>query len=554
MENDRRTLRVGLLLNDLSLQRWQADCLGHLLAVPGVELVVRVMKAPVAVPKPAWHTRLLRYPWKIALYLHYRRRHFHPAAMERVQPDPAIIGIPELFCATERRGHAEYFSEQDLEKVRQFRPDVLLRFGFNILRGGLLDLPTYGVWSFHHGDEQRYRGGPVGFWELANDEPMIGAILQRLTDKLDAGIVLKKGWFRTVPVSLERTVDQVLGHAAVWPAQVMRAILDGEVPPNGSATTSAPILKYPGNATLIRSLLHMWRKRWALRSDHGRSREEWNIGVLYQPVKNLLDEVHNLNVRWLPAPAPGSSRSQPFGILDEQDQLILLYRKQDHRTGPSGIHRLRPKRDNTLKRSRNVLSSRSDLAYPFIIRSGERTYVVPDGGPEGRVDLYQSDDLLGTLDHVTTLLDVPLVAPTLVKHDGLWWLFGTLPPLSDTELFLYHSEMLEGPYTPHPMNPVKVDVRSARPAGTFFMHEGVLYRPAQDNSGAPGGRIALNRVVRLDTRGFREEVVKFIGPFPGTAWNKGTGTLAAVGNVTLVDGMRVVQAAKGKVRKHGHRS
>ena len=91
---------------------------------------------------------------------------------------------------------------------------------------------------------------------------------------------------------------------------------------------------------------------------------------------------------------------------------------------------------------------------------------------------------------------------------------------------------------PHALNPVKMDVRSARPAGTPFIHKGVLYRPAQDCSNAYGGRIAINRVNRLTATEFDEETVKFIEPFIDGPFPDGIHTLSAVGDITLVDGKR----------------
>lgn len=65
--------------------------------------------------------------------------------------------------------------------------DVLVRFGFGIVRGAVLDAPRFGVLSYHHGDVRRYRGRPAVFWEFMNDEPQVGVTLQRLTDDLDGG-------------------------------------------------------------------------------------------------------------------------------------------------------------------------------------------------------------------------------------------------------------------------------------------------------------------------------------------------------------------------------
>ena len=47
--------------------------------------------------------------------------------------------------------------------------------------------------SFHHGDNRVNRGGPSGFWEVLNDIPSSGFIIQKLTEELDGGEVLLRG-------------------------------------------------------------------------------------------------------------------------------------------------------------------------------------------------------------------------------------------------------------------------------------------------------------------------------------------------------------------------
>ena len=70
------------------------------------------------------------------------------------------------------------------------------------------------------------------------------------------------------------------------------------------------------------------------------------------------------------------------------------------------------------------------------------------------------------------------------------------------------------------------------------MHEGVLYRPAQDCSTTYGRRIVVNRVLELTPEQFREETAAAFepdktGPFPA-----GLHTLSAVADYTLIDGKR----------------
>ncbi len=95
------------------------------------------------------------------------------------------------------RGAVHSFPSDAIEHIRARKLDVLIRFGFNILRGEILQAARYGVWSYHHGDNEFYRGGPPCFWEMVEGNPVTGAMLQVLTEELDAGKVLYKGMFAT---------------------------------------------------------------------------------------------------------------------------------------------------------------------------------------------------------------------------------------------------------------------------------------------------------------------------------------------------------------------
>src|SRR5439155_21984126 len=96
-----------------------------------------------------------------------------------------------------------------------------------------------------------------------------------------------------------------------------------------------------------------------------------------------------------------------------------------------------------------------------------------------------------------TLLDgVAAADPTLFRWEGRYWLAYTDVDRGPFDnLCLSYAERLQGPWHPHANNPVKVDHGSARPGGTPFLHEGRLYRPAQDCRLTYGRAVALNRIV-----------------------------------------------------------
>jgi len=107
------------------------------------------------------------------------------------------------------------------------------------------------------------------------------------------------------------------------------------------------------------------------------------------------------------------------------------------------------------------------------------------------------------------------VDPTLLRHNGRLWLFANVVSRGRTaqdELFLFSAESLDGPWSPHPMNPIVSDVRAARPAGRVFTRDGHLIRPSQDSSHGYGDAITLNRIEELTVASYREAPVGRIDP------------------------------------------
>ncbi|NKB64546.1 MAG: hypothetical protein GKR95_21300 [Gammaproteobacteria bacterium] len=95
-----------------------------------------------------------------------------------------------------RKGFCHYFSDQDLQTINECNLDVLIRFGFSIIRGDIHKTARHGVWSFHHGDNRFYRGGPPGVWELIKGKPEISVTLQQLNDVLDCGRTIARSTHR----------------------------------------------------------------------------------------------------------------------------------------------------------------------------------------------------------------------------------------------------------------------------------------------------------------------------------------------------------------------
>ena len=217
-------LRLGLLVPGLRLARWQRSVLEQLVAGGDAELVVVVEEETAATRRRGPLDR--RFLWRLYNNVWVRRRAASIAQGRLLRPArrAADVAVTTRTCGR----YAQHFPPTAIERLaRTTSLDVLLRFGFGILGGEVLDVARHGIWSFHHDDERVIRGGPPSFWEVADGHATTGVLLQRLTERLDAGIPLGRATFRTVGHSYPRNRDRAALGAAVLVARAARAVRHG---------------------------------------------------------------------------------------------------------------------------------------------------------------------------------------------------------------------------------------------------------------------------------------------------------------------------------------
>ncbi|MBS1689419.1 MAG: hypothetical protein JSS96_11890, partial [Bacteroidetes bacterium] len=103
---------------------------------------------------------------------------------------PILNAVPIINAAAIQKKFSDRLEDADINKIKQYDIDVFLRIGFRILKGDILSVAKYGVWSYHHGDNKVNRGMPAGTWEFLEKWPATGSILQILSEELDGGELL----------------------------------------------------------------------------------------------------------------------------------------------------------------------------------------------------------------------------------------------------------------------------------------------------------------------------------------------------------------------------
>ncbi len=105
----------------------------------------------------------------------------------------------------------EPYSEEVANKLKSLLPEALVMLGgFGIVKEPLIHLAPQGILSYHHGNMRKYRGQPVGFWELYHGEKEMGVTVQRLSAGLDRGTPIVE---MTIPIEKGDTVATLRSRA-----------------------------------------------------------------------------------------------------------------------------------------------------------------------------------------------------------------------------------------------------------------------------------------------------------------------------------------------------
>jgi hypothetical protein len=235
--------------------------------------------------------------------------------------------------------------------------------------------------------------------------------------------------------------------------------------------------------------------------------KKWIIGLCEGDINEIIrNKNFNLNINWLLRKPYDRFFGDPFPIQSENGDIRILLEEYEYKEDYGKISLLTF--DSRLKeiKHKTLLDTKSHLSYPFVFNENNRTYIFPESRQAGKLTCYEYNSRDETMSFVKDILDYPLLDSTILKHNGKYWIFGTISENDkDYILLVFFSDNLMGPYIPHKSNPVKRGLDGTRSAGGFFEVDGEIYRPTQNCSEDYGMSIAINKVTEISENRFAEE-------------------------------------------------
>ncbi|BDE06288.1 hypothetical protein WPS_15640 [Vulcanimicrobium alpinum] len=479
------TARLGVVAGDL-VYAWQRDALDRLRA-NGAAIVARFAarkdEGPAPLPPPA-----ARLASGIA------------AAFAPVRWDAPPIVSPE------RAAHLDAV----LIFAQAAVPEFLLR-------------ARWGMW------EVVLPGDPPAFDLVERGAPVAEVRVERVgaserTVITTAATLVDRTSYRS---TLRRVVDLAVSLPADAVRRSRAAVAEQRLAP--PAPNAARISARRAALLSIRCALRRGRHAVVRRLVHDR----WRLGVLRTDPAAIVSGTA-AQISWLDLPR-GHFWADPFPFASG-GRFEVLCEGYDYGRDRGYLARVPLEGGRVCGPPRDLARLDHHLSYPYVVEDGTSRYVMPEQSQARRVALYEVTSA-GLREARVLIEGVAAVDPTLLRRDDRWWLFITDDAVDNNgELLLFHAATLDGPWDAHPLNPIVRDVRCARPAGTPFVIDGVLYRPAQDCSDDYGARVAIARVDVLTPSAYRETVVAHVAPPAHGRGRHGLHTFALRDGLCVVDG------------------
>jgi hypothetical protein len=514
-------IKVGILVNaNLKLSEWLFNTIKSLID-DHVVIVEALIINENSSNKPSVGERIKSLPytalWKIDNFIFARKSSCFKLHDAKLLLDKGGVAIK---AGVNRKGIYEELNDETIEKVKDLQLDIILRGGFRILKGAILtDCSKFGVWSFHHGDNKKYRGMPAAFWEVYLNDDTISAILQILKPELDNGTIIGNvrcsvikhsysltqiGLYQQASVLLSSRIKYLYNHG--WAALINEYSVKYI-----SNFYTYPLRKTPSfivSSIAVFKQLIKWVKIKANNLNFAKSR--WVIG--YSEQKGLDISLHRF--KYL-IPPKDMFWADPFVIT--HNTKTFLFFEESPLIGKGHIAMLEY-HNKSFDHHKIVLNEKFHLSYPFVFEHDGDLLMIPETKSISEIRLYKFNN--STFEYQRTLIhNIDAVDATLYFYSGKYWLFCAVashPRSMANELHIYYADNLVDEFVAHKMNPVKIDVVSSRPAGNIISMNGKLIRPAQDGSKTYGYAIHFMHIIRLSETEYEEEVLDHITP----TWRK----------------------------------
>ena len=396
--------------------------------------------------------------------------------------------------------------------------DLLLNLGSGSLTCELLKISKHGAWQLLFRDSLLDNKGPVGFWEVLQQEPIIGACLIKFESNVQDYNVLDTAYFNrhwsmneTATIVSEGSVSLLFKYLHKLRNRELVAVVESNHVNTNTCQPNLPnVLRYL--FSFYKEFLNKLYEKLMMKVLNRRY-ECWTI---FTSKRGFFEHITSYPV--------------PFKMPEDEfwaDPFLFHYNNADYLffenysyTTKRGKISCGILKDNVLTEIIDVLDFKYHLSFPFIFEENGEIFLMPESSENKTLKVYKAVDFPVKWEVYSSAFEGESIGDAFFYTDQKQhkWLFlnkqaATTSPMN-SELFIYKVDSLKlNSLIPHKQNPVIIDARVARNGGCLFEHNGNLYRPSQRNiDGIYGRALNINKIEKLTLDEYVETTVKVIEP------------------------------------------
>ncbi len=534
--NKKQKIQVGILVDSVNVQAWVYQSIEHILRLDDVNICCVVVdpSQPDTLPFKPMQQRLSQLLGKLfdgdINAPDYRQR----------KTITNFIDVPRYTLNDEVR----------LSAVNDYKADVLIKYtNHELANGDALSLKAlnlkYGVWDHLFSADATHRAGYEGFWETMLSQPEVGSSLRasyaQLTDQ--HSVELLRSYSCTQEASIYGTNNGNYWKSSSFAARMLKRVMgegddtffsrfDSQKDLSLESEYLAPSnVKY---ATLLAKKVFSKIKK---KIKYKQYFEQWFL--LY----NLNTETSNELSSYKKLLPPKEVFWADPHVIFENYKYYIFIEELPFATDKGYLSVIEMDQNGQYTQPEKILEKDYHLSYPNVFKYKDEYYMIPETFENSTIELYRCVGFPHQWEFVMNLMEgLEAADTTLHFHENKWWLFTSIienkgASLHD-ELFLFYTEgdFLTAQWTPHPLNPIVSDVKTARPAGKIYTEHGKLYRPSQNCSYHYGYGVNLNEIMVLNEKEYQEKTVVSIEP----DWDKeviATHSYSKAKDLVVMDGI-----------------
>jgi len=237
-----------------------------------------------------------------------------------------------------------------------------------------------------------------------------------------------------------------------------------------------------------------------------RTRERWSIGIYTGKDPFNLDSPRSNPVLTCAdiTDVIASSVADPFMVY-ENEIWYMFFEVYNILSGRASIGFATSKDTSYWKYEQIVLDEPFHLSYPYVFRWDHEYYMIPESRAASSVRLYKAMDFPKKWVAVRNLLEGDYADPSILYHNGKWWLFALR---GHDELTLHYSDNLEGRWYAHPKSPlITGNKHISRPGGRMIVFDDRIIRYTQDDEPTYGHQLRAFEIDVLTTTDYQEHEI-----------------------------------------------